>query len=313
MSTITILTMFFNLKKLKDASSLTRPQEFYIENGRETLKLKYPMVIFCDEDSYEFLKKIRDEEIDSNVIKTEYIIKNFTEYEYYNQYWDIINDNRKRSNGYKNPDNRNTVSYFLMGMFKPLAFLIAKQKNFFNTTHYAWIDLGCNHIVRKLSEYAPKMLDNPSSKVSVCYIHYRSENEIYPMKKYIEYGGPCGIASTAYTVEGTYIDKYFSSMFTIFNDMIYNGYGHTDETVMVYSYSKHREIYNIYYGDYYSIFTNYHNITEDYHSIKNFFIFSCLNKNRKDLAKECSMKILHSYDQKYIDLNQDELNFLRNI
>jgi hypothetical protein len=46
MSNTTILTMFFNLKKLKDASLQTRPQEFYIENGRETLKLKYPMIIF---------------------------------------------------------------------------------------------------------------------------------------------------------------------------------------------------------------------------------------------------------------------------
>ena len=51
-----IVTMFFNLKKLKDASVQTRPQEFYIENGRETLKLQYPMVIFCDESTYDFLK-----------------------------------------------------------------------------------------------------------------------------------------------------------------------------------------------------------------------------------------------------------------
>ncbi len=45
MTSTTIVTMFFNLKKLKDASMQTRPQEFYIENGRETLKLKYNMVI----------------------------------------------------------------------------------------------------------------------------------------------------------------------------------------------------------------------------------------------------------------------------
>ena len=57
-SEITEGLLFFNLKNLKDASVQTRPQEFYIENGRETLKLKYPMVIFCDESTYEFLKKI---------------------------------------------------------------------------------------------------------------------------------------------------------------------------------------------------------------------------------------------------------------
>jgi hypothetical protein len=115
-----IVTMFFNLKNLKDASAQTRPQEFYIENGRETLKLQYPMIIFCDESTYDFLKKIRDEEVDSSII-TKYIIKNFTEYDYYQQNWNIINENRIQSNGYKDPTYRNTVSYFLIGMFKPLA------------------------------------------------------------------------------------------------------------------------------------------------------------------------------------------------
>ena len=105
MTSTTIVTMFFNLKKLKDASMQTRPQEFYIENGRETLKLKYNMVIFCDLETYDFLKKIRDEEVDSNIIKTKYYVKSITDYEYYQNNWDIINNNRLKSNGYKNKDS----------------------------------------------------------------------------------------------------------------------------------------------------------------------------------------------------------------
>lgn len=276
-----IVTMFFNLKNLKDASVQTRPQQFYIENGRETLKLQYPMIIFCDESTYEFLKQIRDEEVDSS-IQTEYIIRNFTEYDYYKHNWDIINENRIRSKGYKDPNDRNTVSYFLMGMFKPLGLLIAKQT--IKAEYYAWIDLGCNHIVRKLSEYAPKMLDNPNPKISVCYIHYRSNSEIMPMKSYMEYGGKCGIASTAYTVHSDYINIYYNLMFSIFNEMLVNGVGHTDETAMVYAYDRMPEIFNIYYGDYYSIFTNYHTITEDHGSIKRFFIDECNRKGRSDLA-----------------------------
>ena len=288
MSKTVIVTMFFNLKKLKDASLQTRPQEFYIENGRETLKLQYPMVIFCDELSYNFLKKIRDEEVNDS-IQTEYIIKNYTEYDYYKHNWDIINENRKISNGYKDPSDRNTVSYFLMGMFKPLALLLAKQT--ISSEYYAWIDLGCNHIVRKLSEYAPKMLDYPNPKISICYIHFRSNSEIMPMKAYMEYGGKCGIASTAYTVHTNYIEKYYNLMFSIFNEMLFNGVGHTDETAMVYAYDRHPELFNIYYGDYYSIFTNYHIPTEDHQSIKMFFIDECKRKNRYDLANEAIIKL----------------------
>jgi hypothetical protein len=135
------------------------------------------------------------------------------------------------------------------------------------------------------------MLDNPNSKVSACYIHYRSHHEIYPMKKYMEYGGKCGIASTAYTVQRDYIDKYYSSMFSIFHEMLLNGVGHTDETAMVYCYDKNPELFNIYYGDYYSIFTNYHEITEDQQSIYMYFINECIVKNRIDLAKIAHEKL----------------------
>lgn len=308
----TVVTMFFNLKELRDASLQTRPVEFYVKNGVNTLKIKNPMIIFCDETTEPFLREIRDREV-GETVPTVYIVKNIKEYEYYIQNWDIINENRKKSNGYKDPSDRNTVSYFLMGMFKPVALRIAKQRNDFNSTHYAWIDLGCNHIVRKLDDNVSKMLDKPNPKVSVCYIHYRGKDEITNMKSYMQYSGPCGIASTAYTVEKDYVDRYYSSMFSIFNEMLYVGYGHTDETVMVYCYDRYPEIFDIYYGDYYSIFTNYHNVIDDYKSIKNFFIYSCLNKNKRDLAKECSKKILHSYQQKLIELNNDEINFLTNI
>lgn len=286
--------MFFNLKNLKDASDQTRSPDFYIENGRETLKLKYPMVVFCDESTYDFIKNIRDNEVDStlapNGIQTTYIIKNITDYDYYKQNWNIINENRRLSNGYKDPTDRNTVSYFLLVMFKPLALLIAKQT--IQSEYYAWIDLGCNHIVRKLSEYAPKMLDNPNPKISACYIHYRSHDEIKSMRKYMEYGGPCGMAATAFTVQENYIEKFYNSMFSIFHEMLLNQVGHTDETVMVYSYDRNPEMYTIYYGDYYSIFTNYHTIQDDRATIQHFFINECYKKNRSDLAKIAEDKLI---------------------
>ena len=56
----TIVTFYFNIKELKDSTDEVRPQSFYMEKGRDTLKLHYPMVIFCDEDNYKEIKKIRD-------------------------------------------------------------------------------------------------------------------------------------------------------------------------------------------------------------------------------------------------------------
>jgi len=46
------------------------------------------MVIFCDEDTYKPLKNIRDNQNLNN--KTEYIIKNIENYEYYQSCWNIF-------------------------------------------------------------------------------------------------------------------------------------------------------------------------------------------------------------------------------
>lgn len=288
--------MFFNLKNLKDQTSETRPLDFYVKNGSVILSLPYPMVIFCDNDTKDIIKEMRETEllkINKEDIKTEYIVKNITDYEYFELNWDIIDENRKRSNGYKSV-SRNTVSYFLTVMFKAVALRIAKMKNFFDTQYYAWIDFGCNHICRNIKKYASRILEQPNPKISVCYIHYRGHEEIRDMKSYMEYGGKCGLAATAFTAEKSYIDKFYNLMFSIFNEQLYKGYGHTEETVMAYCYDRSPELFNIYYGDYYSVFSNYFEPLDDINSIVNFFINESLRKNRLDLAKNCAQKVLNS-------------------
>lgn len=159
------------------------------------------------------------------------------------------------------------------------------------------------------------MLDNPNPKVSCCYIHYRSSSEIIDMKSYMEYGGKCGVAATAFTLHKDYTDKFKNAMFSIFNEMLYRGYGHTEETVMTYCYDRFPELFTIYYGDYYSVLTNYHEPLEDVNSIKQFFIYEAIRKNRPDLAKNAINAILLSMMNKK-DLTQhdehliDELNQL---
>lgn len=301
----TIITMFFNMKKLKDSTELTRPFEFYINNCKPVLKLNYPMVIFCDEDTYSPIKQIRDTLIPDN--STKYVIKNIEQYEYYQSCWYIINNNRIK-NG-KPLDNRNTSSYLLMGMFKPYAFNYVYQQKLFDTPYYAWIDLGCNHIVRELDEYAPKMLDNPNTKVSVCYIHYRGHNELKNMKEYMKTGGPCGIASTAYTVEGSYISKFYTSMFSILYEKLYKEVGHTDETVMAYCFDRYPELFNVYGGDYGSVFVNYHRPTQDINIIKNCFIMNALNNGKFDIAKKMAKQVLDANPN--LDVNTS--SWLRNI
>jgi len=286
----TVVTMFFDLKRLKDASPATRPMDFYVQNGATVLRLPYPMVIFCDEVTHPYLEAIRNGEVDASVAPTVYVIQRLEDYEYYRQAWPVITDNR-HERGHP-ADQRNTASYFLMGMFKPLALWIAKQRNDFGTPYYAWIDLGCAHICRQLAKYAPAMLEQPRNKIACCYIHYRSHEELSDMAEYMRYGGPCGIASTAYTMPAAYVAKFYTAMLQVFYEKLFHGVGHTDETVMAYVYDRYPELFTIYYGDYGSIFTNYHVPREDLSGIVYCFIQQAEQKKRRDLAQSAARAIL---------------------
>jgi GR25 family glycosyltransferase involved in LPS biosynthesis len=288
----TIVTFYFNITKLKDMTGEHKPQSFYMNKGRETLKLNYPMVIFCDEDNYKEIKIIRDEYI-KNPELTNYIIKNITEYEFYKENWDIINDYRNTNKFYNN--ERYTASYVLITIFKIIAIYIAKQKNYYNTDYYAWIDFGGSHVIRDFNKSAVKMLNNPNQKISLCYIHYRGHDELYPMRTFYHNNKSfCGFASGVFTVEKECVNQFYNGCLSIFHDSLYNGAGISEELIFTYFFDKYPEICNIYYGDYYSVLENYHEPITDFLCIKLFFIDEAIKKGRKDLAVICAQKIITS-------------------
>jgi hypothetical protein len=299
--------MFYNLKKLKDASSTTRPLDFYVQNGVHTLSLQYPMVVFCDEETVDIIKRTRNIHVNPNEIPTVYIVKPLTEYDFYSQNFPIIEKNRSTVPIYDS-NNRNTTSYFLITMFKSVCLLIAKQRNDFDTQHYAWVDLGCNHVLQNVSTYAPKMLENPNPKISACYIHYRSKKELDDMQSFFSNGGPCGMAATVFTADRDYIDRFYSGMMQLFHEQLCKGTGHSDEQVMTYCYDRYPELFHIYNGEYYSILTNYHEPTADINSIRGLFVYCCVNAGRNDLAREATKRVLDALEKK--EKNQESLTDL---
>jgi hypothetical protein len=268
----TIVTMFFNLKKLPDATETVRPPSFYVENGKPTLNLPYPMVIFCDAETRPFLEAARKH-------PTVYVEKELAEYEFYQTLWPIIIENRKTTGS---PDSRNTASYFLLCMFKLHALVLARNK--FPCTHLAWIDLGASHVVRSFPTAAPAMLDRPNPKLSCCYIHYRPSDQLYPIRERNGLAGQCGMAGTIFTVEASYVNRVYTAMFAILYEHISEGVGHTDEQVFTYLYDKHPELFTLYFGDYFSCLTNYHSNVDDHWVIRTHFIENARRAGRSDLV-----------------------------
>jgi hypothetical protein len=182
-------------------------------------------------------------------------------------------------------------------MIKPTALRYAHEKNFFNTSHYAWVDLGSSHVVRKHLELCPKVLAEPGPRVKACYIHYRSKEELADMQHFLGSGGPCAMACTIYTVEGAYVNRFYTAMFSIFYEMLLKGVGHNDEQVMTYCYDRYPELFTIYCGDYYSILTNYFATHEDLHTVRWFFIEKALRARRHDLAADAAKGVLRATEE----------------
>jgi hypothetical protein len=309
------VTFFFNIKPLSDSTSTVRDVDFYMKNGRPTLSTKSKLIIFCDSVTQPKLKELRDELCPGlNPDDTIYIIRDFTDYDLYKQNHNIIAENRKKSRGYKDPNDRNTPSYYLLMIFKFFAIKIAKDTiTDPDVTHFAWIDFGCSHVVDRAAEFIPKMLENPHPKLACTYIHYRPHRMIENMESYLEYFNPCSIAAGIWTIEKDLINLFYTRTMSIFYEELSKGVGHSDEGILVYLYDRYPEMFTLTYGDYYSLLTNYHNVIRDYNSIKHYFLLETLRCGRIDLAKECVVQILRSAREGHIILPGNEMEFLFSI
>lgn len=276
--------MFFNLKRSDDASVTTRPPEFYVNHGKQTLSVPYPMVIFCDQETRPLLEPIRGTEH-----PTIYIERSIFDYDHVKSLLPIVKENRKSSPHYMAHNERNIPSHFMVTSFKPYAMYLAKQS--YPADYYMWLDLGGSHVLRGFPDAVHSIVKNPRPKIASCYIHYRARSELYPETAYLSFG-PCGFAGTAFTVQSEYIERFYTGMFGIMYDQVSKGVGHTEEQCMIYLYDEHPDWFTLYFGDYYSCLTNYHSTREDRDCVRVHFIENARKAGRNDLAAlaEQSMK-----------------------
>lgn len=308
----TILTMFYNIKDLEDSSTTTRPTEFYMKNGRGTLGLPNPMIIFCAPDTQQTIQAIRDELVDSATVPTLYMCRNLQDYDFYSQNIQTVRDQRKNSPIYTK-DHRNTPSYCLLTMLKIVVMKIAQQMNPFHTDTFAWIDFGANHIAGGgLHEAAIRMINAPKSRVSVLYIHYRSKAEIGDMTQFVP-GGPCGIAATAFTIEKSYMARFYTAMMAIFHEQLFKGVAHSEETVLTCCYDRYPELFTLSFGDYSSVLLNYHRPVGSYHVVKHHFIQNAQRAGRHDLATQAAVAVIDCVETGDLALGEDERAWLRGI
>ena len=155
---ITIVSAFFSLKKNKYNSL-----DIYKFWGTNLLpNLNKNLVIFTDEENYEFISTLRNGMMDkTKIIKTK--LEDFYMYKYI----DYLNKDfeRDHENSYHN------TGLYLIWNEKINFVKKAIELNFFNTSYYAWCDFGCvrNSIYTKIYlKNFPNISKITEDKIYIC-------------------------------------------------------------------------------------------------------------------------------------------------
>ncbi len=269
-----LVSMLFDLQAYDPTNRGTRPLSFYLEKGRPTLELNYPMVLLCDATTRPLLEAIRGDR------STIYIEKSLTDYDLVRTTLPMITESRAGNPVYSDT-NRVTPLYWLVCMMKTYALLQAKLVS--PDSHYLWIDLGISHMARGLPTAVDAIAAAPRPKIACCFIHYRTKEELYPMESFLRHGGPAAIAASAFTVEHAYVDRLYTAMLAVFYDQVSRGVGHCDEQCLVYVADAHPDWFSFYVGDYPSCLTNYHTLREDVVSVQTHVRPGATRERRQDI------------------------------
>ena len=312
----TLVTAYFNLTKCKDASIEINKRDFnyYLSSSISTLSLPYNLIIYCDIDSYDSIKELRPEFLSD---KTKYIIREFDEFKFtknniqlnesFKYYRDTIISNRERLQ-YKF-DNRNTASYYLFCMSRYSMLKEVIKNNYFNSTHFSWINFCIERMGYKNLIYLDEALSTKRDKFSTCYIDYIPEQLVNNTSEYFKFGR-CSMCSGFFTGKAEYMFKVCDLIEDKFLTYLEKGYGHADEQLYSPVYFENPELFEHYYGDYQQMITNYKYIYESPEPPIYNFISNSYNYQNYEKCYEACNFVLNSHFLSKCNISSDWLTKL---
>ena len=303
----TLVTAYFNLTKCADASDeiKKRDKAFYMQHATFTLSLPYNLIIYCDAESEEMIRKIRPD------YPTKYVICEFDDFALGGRTFDElrtqIHQNRQAKPYHFDP--RNTASYYLFCVSRYIMMKEVIESNPFQSTHFAWINfcmerMGYQNLVR-----LDEALSIRRDKFSTCYIDYIPPSLVENTHEYFRYGR-CSMCSGFFTGNTTYMYQVCDLIETQFLTYLDQGYGHADEQLYSPVYFAHPDLFEHYYGDYSQMITNYTYVYDAPESpIHNFITRSYQHGNYQKCFEACEY-VWKSYCLNKCTLNDAYLSTL---
>jgi hypothetical protein len=315
----TLVTAYFDLTKCPDATDEIRARdpEYYFSHARGTMSVPYPLVVYCDLDSYARIEALRPDHLKS---QTKYIICHFEEFRFPNNsrhHDNNFTDYRKKiqDNRVEHPyefDRRNTPSYYLFCMSRYIMLKEVVEKNPYNSTHFAWINFCMERMGYENLVHLEEALSLNRDPFSTCYIDYIPASVIADTPTYFQ-RGRCSMCSGFFTGHASFMWKVCDLIIEKFLEYFILGYGHADEQLYSPVYFAHPHLFLQYYGDYQQMITNYRRIYENPQHILTCFAHNSMMSGEPlgKLHSRCALRMLwKGIKQGYIQLNMEQVRNL---
>lgn len=288
MNNVTFVTCCYSFADESDIATLN-----FILSGSETLKIKHPFVIFTGcEKMASVIYTIRKSYNLENITKICVIqFENL----YLFKYKGIIDFNRK--NYWPTKDERCNTKIHIILLSKFNFLLDAINKNYYDTSHIAWIDYNLlskkpnnsnNYTNSNIFALIDTIAMNPKNKFSITILNYWEKSQYDDLKKFYEsYKYICGGGFYTFPID---IGKKIIQQCINYSEYVTNlGFGHGEEHIFGHIIDIYENDFNLSIGDYQDLIHNYYHVTTNYNycnKILNSYInHTRYNKIKKNLKK----------------------------
>jgi len=255
----TLVTGYFQLSDWDNR----KPKKGYLKNGEKLLSIDIPMIIFTNKH---LMKDIWNMRRKHNLLNKTFIYPLTIEELYYCKYRDrvITCYNNGGCPIGLNSKEKETPDYLTIVNSKLHMVKLAIEVNPFKSSLFSWIDFGIFHvpniilgnIKNTLSRVSDILHDVPKKQITACCICETSNLETKNRKRYYS-ERRCKVISGFMSGGIIAWNKLLPLYEKELEVNIKTGHPSLEEIIIGAISSEHREIFNLYYGDYEDIFRSY--------------------------------------------------------
>jgi hypothetical protein len=292
----TFVTCLFNCHK--DNSYQSQANNYYFKNSLRTLLLEEPLIIYCDEEYKEKYITIRKTLGYENITKV--ITMDISDFYMYKYKSHIESFKKFEENSKMN------ANIYILWFSKFEMILKSIENNYFNTTHFCWLDINLlsktfnnstNYLEYDIHDKLSEIAKNPRDRFAIQTINCWSNTDYENLDIYFSqyrWIVSCCFFTTDITTALFIIPKIIEKS----EEMLKLNYCQSDESIFAFIIDQYPYYFNLYIGDYQDTIHNYFTVEKNHH-----YVHWIMNLNKEKNKHPILKGILDEYKKNYLSQN----------